>query len=153
MTLVSPEQRDELEAAIIDAGHEILGFWPGGQARPMQVKKKPDGSLVTDADYASNRIIVRALERIFPNDGIFSEEMPKRVININQKRVWLIDPLDGTKSFVEGNEGFSILVALCEAGAPVAGGEPTRKPDLPTAHARPRQPAPGHGASLSCPSR
>jgi fructose-1,6-bisphosphatase/inositol monophosphatase family enzyme len=121
MTFVSPAQRAELESAIIHAGHEILGFWPGGQARPMQVKRKVDGSLVTDADLASNRIIIKALERIFPEDAIFSEELPPSPSPIIKKRIWFIDPLDGTKSFVEGGEGFSILVALCKSGAPVSG--------------------------------
>ena len=119
MNLVSPAQRAELESAIIHAGHEILGFWPGGQARPMQVKRKDDGSLVTTADLASNTIIIEALARLFPEDAIFSEELVPSSNAIIQKRVWFIDPLDGTKSFVEGGQGFSILVALCESGAPV----------------------------------
>ncbi len=104
-----------LEAAIRAAGKVLLQYWPGGRRSEEQdlgVQKKDDGSVVTQADFSSNEIVVSALRRLYSADGILSEELPLDEELKQKSRIWIIDPLDGTQSFVDGNDDFSILVAL-----------------------------------------
>src|SRR5262245_59405259 len=109
--LTAAEQ--QLESAIRQAGAKLLEYWPGGtSASGLDVKKKADGSVVTSADFASNEIVVQALRASFPQDGILSEEFPPDDLLKSKSRIWIIDPLDGTQSFVDGNDDFSVLVAL-----------------------------------------
>src|SRR5690606_19636336 len=80
----------------------------------LTIHKKQDGSLVTDADYASNELICTRIRSLFPGDGILSEEEPRDPQLANRERVWIIDPLDGTQSFIDGNDDFGVLLALAE---------------------------------------
>ena len=103
-----------LEQAIREAGRTLLSYWHGGQASEssLGIQAKSDGSFVTKADYASNEILVHALRSEFAHDGILSEELPMDEALANASRIWIIDPLDGTKSFIDGKDDFSVLVAL-----------------------------------------
>ena len=98
-----------------------MKYWPGSSAHPDQgalgVKKKGDGTLVTKADLESNQFIVDGLTELFPEDGIYSEELGGKEDVASSRRVWIVDPLDGTKSFVQGNDDFSVLVGLQVSGA------------------------------------
>ena len=119
---VNQEQRAALEKVIREAGALLRSYWPGRESKDgLDIEKKQDGSLVTKADFASNEIIIAGLQRIFPEDGILSEEIPASPDLAEKKRVWVLDPLDGTKSFVDGEDDFSILVGLVEHGKPVFG--------------------------------
>ncbi len=112
----------DLEAAIRRAGAKLLEHWPGAETRgELDIQKKSDGSVVTSADFASNEILVAALKKNFPKDGILSEEIPAGDELKKKSRVWIIDPLDGTQSFVDGNDDFSILVALTVDGSSEGG--------------------------------
>jgi 3'-phosphoadenosine 5'-phosphosulfate (PAPS) 3'-phosphatase len=82
---------------------------------------KGDGSPVTDADLAADRIIRDALMRAFPADGILTEESGDDRVRLQTKRCWLVDPLDGTKQFIDRTGEFDILIALVVAGRPVLG--------------------------------
>ncbi|MFO0415988.1 MAG: inositol monophosphatase family protein [Pseudomonadota bacterium] len=110
----------ELESGVRQAGRKLLELWPAAasECSALGVRSKPDGSLVSRADMESNQILVELISRLFPDDAILSEESP--LIGASE-RVWIIDPLDGTKSFLNGLDDFSILVALCEDGAPRLG--------------------------------
>jgi myo-inositol-1(or 4)-monophosphatase len=122
--MVSSSQHAELIAAVRQAGELLLSLWPGsaGQRAQLQTESKADGTLVTQADLGSNRVLIDALTRLFPNDAILSEESPFSPEELRQaQRVWVIDPLDGTRSFVNGLDDFSVLVALCENSLPVYG--------------------------------
>jgi len=107
------DEEKTIEQAVKTAGETLLSYWKPaeGAADTLGVEKKPDGSLVTTADFASNDILVSALQAAFPNDGILSEELPMQDSLRQKKRIWIIDPLDGTQSFVNGRDDFSILVA------------------------------------------
>jgi myo-inositol-1(or 4)-monophosphatase len=114
MSPVTENQRDQIIACLKVAAKKILEYIPEPGAKPTaKVFEKPDGSKVTEADYASNEIIVAELERLFPDDGIISEENEIDPRVYTQKRKWFVDPLDGTSSFIDGNDDFSILVGLC----------------------------------------
>lgn len=104
------------------AGVEILKHYHGGTT----VWSKSDSSPVTEADEASERIILDALRRQSPEIPIVSEEAaaaspaeigPRRA----GRRFWLVDPLDGTKEFLTGNGEFTVNIALIEDDRPVLG--------------------------------
>ncbi len=73
---------------------------------------KNDRSPITKADLEVNKIALKGLKKIFPNDLIISEESFKNPIKNSKNRFWLIDPIDGTKEFISGNINFTINFAL-----------------------------------------
>jgi myo-inositol-1(or 4)-monophosphatase len=81
---------------------------------------------VTDADRASQRYIVAGLRRRFPDDGVIGEENETgEAITFDvpdpDRRVWVIDPIDGTNNFIAGLGAFAVCIALMERGMPVLG--------------------------------
>ncbi len=76
---------------------------------------------VTQADHAANDVIMRGLAEAFPNDGLLSEETTDTVRRLSCTRVWMIDPLDGTKGFIAGNGDFAVQIGLAVAGRSVLG--------------------------------
>jgi len=82
---------------------------------------KAEDSPVTQADLAANTAIVSELETHFPHDGILSEESVDSPEQRNRERLWIVDPLDGTKEFIEGVPQFAVSIALTVAGSPVVG--------------------------------
>ena len=108
---------DRIQAGL-DAAVEILrGFRAGG----VMAEAKPGGrGPVTEAD----RRVDEALARILPRDGEgwLSEESQDDRIRLSRRRVWAVDPLDGTKEFVEGIPEWCVSVGFVEDGRPVAGG-------------------------------
>lgn len=81
---------------------------------------------VTDADRASQRFIVAGLRRRFPEDGIIGEENETgQAITFDvpdpNRRIWVIDPIDGTNNFIAGMGAFAVCIALMERGMPVLG--------------------------------
>lgn len=82
--------------------------------------KSSRGDLVTDADYAVNEV----LHKVLPKDGEgwLSEETADDPARLDRRRVWVVDPLDGTQEFVEGIPEWCVSIGLVEDGRPVAGG-------------------------------
>jgi len=99
------------------AGHAILAV----DRSRMRVDGKTDGSPVTEADLASDRIIADGLARLAPDIPSLSEE---RVASGHAGRFetfFLVDPLDGTKEFVAGRDEFTVNLALVSNGTPLLG--------------------------------
>jgi 3'(2'), 5'-bisphosphate nucleotidase len=91
-------------------------------AEPFDVTHKDDQTPVTEADFASERVIVAMLTAAFPDIPIVSEEtVPEAGFAEPAARFWCVDPLDGTKEFVAKNGEFAVLIALVEDGRPVLG--------------------------------
>ncbi|MEZ5346172.1 MAG: 3'(2'),5'-bisphosphate nucleotidase CysQ [Pyrinomonadaceae bacterium] len=115
----------ELETAVRlarIAGDEIMTIFHKG----FEVEEKTEGAFysepVTIADKTSSRIIVEGLSASFPDDAILSEEEPDDVKRrLSKDRVWIIDPLDGTKGFTEKAGDFAVQISLTENGDPVLG--------------------------------
>ncbi len=84
-------------------------------------RAKADRSPVTDADLEANRAILDRLTGRFPDDGILSEETRDDRRRLDCQRVWIVDPLDGTRDFVQRTGDFAVLIGLAVAGAPVLG--------------------------------
>jgi len=84
------------------AGAAILEHYEG----PLKIKQKnsdDDAEPVTQADTIANDLIVGHLKREFPNDGILAEESVDTMRRLEKSRVWMVDPLDGTNGFIDGN--------------------------------------------------
>ncbi len=113
--MVSKLQQEELLSLVKKAGDRLLHHWPGAAnlEKALNITQKKDGSFVTNADFESNEILISGLKRLFPTDGIFSEELARDEALRMAHRAWIIDPLDGTQSFIDGNDDFSILLGLC----------------------------------------
>ncbi|HVJ81620.1 MAG TPA: 3'(2'),5'-bisphosphate nucleotidase CysQ [Planctomycetia bacterium] len=111
---------DELGAAldaVRAAGAEILRL--GGAYE--NVTDAP-ADIVTDADLAAQAIIFRILAERFPNDAVLGEEAYKEDPSIARAlRLWIVDPIDGTRGFAIGNGEYSVMVGLVAGGRPVVG--------------------------------
>src|SRR5207249_9332539 len=76
---------------------------------------------VTAADREANDLIVRRLAAEFPDDGILAEESVDTEERLTKARVWLIDPMDGTKNFVQRDGDFAVQIGLAVDGESVVG--------------------------------
>ena len=112
----------ELEASIRSAGKLAMEFWTGGSpTRPLNPQQKKDGSYVTDGDLSVNAHLVTTIQRLFPDDAIVSEELPRASDEGGRDYAWIIDPIDGTHSFMKGSPNFAILVSRLYRGNVVLG--------------------------------
>ncbi|HEY0303828.1 MAG TPA: 3'(2'),5'-bisphosphate nucleotidase CysQ, partial [Longimicrobiales bacterium] len=82
---------------------------------------KAANSPVTAADREANDRIVAGLKAAFPGEPILSEESADSHKRLDAKRVWIVDPLDGTKEFIAQNGEFSVMIGLAVDGTPVLG--------------------------------
>ena len=111
----------ELEVAIDlakTAGKSILALYE----QPLRVEQKShddDIEPVTQADRIANELIVNGLKAVFPSDGILAEESVDTERRLSKSRVWMVDPLDGTNGFIDGNGDFAVQIGLVEDGEPV----------------------------------
>ena len=119
-----PERYDrELRVAVElarEAGAAILDLYDGR----IEVEQKydfDDIEPVTLADRTANELIVSRVAREFPDDGILAEESEDTAHRLAKRRVWMIDPLDGTNGFINGNGDFAVQIGLAEDGEAVLG--------------------------------
>lgn len=106
----------ELELAtrlVREAGAAILDV----RRRGVQSSRKADTTLVTNADYAAEAIVTAGLRAHFPEDGLVTEESGAMDLP-RSGRTWVVDPLDGTRGFARGLDGFCVMVGLLEGGTP-----------------------------------
>lgn len=105
------------QAAALAAGAAIMEHFG---ADPVVRLKGPDQP-VTVADLAADRILRDRLTAARPDYGWLSEESAASPDRLSRRRVWVIDPIDGTNSFIEGRPEFVVSIGLVEQGAPVLG--------------------------------
>jgi 3'(2'), 5'-bisphosphate nucleotidase len=110
---------DPVVKLAIEAGQAILKVY----SSEFEVQSKDDDSPLTKADLASHHRIVAGLEALTPGMPIISEEsgLPDFAERSSWDRYWLIDPLDGTKEFVNRNGEFTVNIALIDNHKPVFG--------------------------------
>jgi len=103
------------------AGHEIMAVYTN--AGSIAVRNKEDDSPLTEADTRANDLICTALQQLTPGIPILSEETTLTPFAQRQhwQEYWIIDPLDGTKEFIDRNGEFTVNIALIRNGAPVLG--------------------------------
>lgn len=97
------------------AGRSTLSAFQTG----VSVEQKPDATPVTEADRRAERLLRHRIEERFPEDGIIGEEYG--TVRAEAERRWILDPIDGTRSFVHGVPLFGTLVAVEIRGEPVVG--------------------------------
>jgi 3'(2'), 5'-bisphosphate nucleotidase len=104
--------------AVHEAGTAVMRVY----GSDFCVRGKADASPVTDADEAAEALIVPVLQRLTPEVPVVAEEaVAAGHCPVVGDRFWLVDPLDGTKEFVQRNGEFTVNVALVEQGVPVLG--------------------------------
>jgi 3'(2'), 5'-bisphosphate nucleotidase len=95
------------------AGETALQFY----GKPLRVDHKAEfDEPVTQADRAVNELIVRSLQESFPEDGILAEESVDTERRLSRERVWMVDPVDGTKGFIAGTGDFAVQIGLAVEG-------------------------------------
>ena len=102
------------------AGEAILAKY----GKPLRIEQKnyeDDVEPVTQADRIANELIVNGLKSQFPGDGILAEESVDTERRLSKSRAWMVDPLDGTNGFIDGNGDFAVQIGLVEEGECVAG--------------------------------
>jgi 3'(2'), 5'-bisphosphate nucleotidase len=87
----------------------------------IEVEMKAGDEPVTIADRRASEIIVAGLAAAFPDDPVISEELPPPPGAQASARLWLVDPIDGTKDFIRGEDGWSVMIGLVRDGKPVLG--------------------------------
>lgn len=120
-TLVSTELLQAVTELAQRAGNAILQTYNAA----LVVKAKADHSPLTIADRASHDLIVSGLQWLTPDVPVLSEESAAHVHEYEHRhqwqRLWLVDPLDGTREFIERNGEFTVNIALIESHVPVMG--------------------------------
>lgn len=102
-----------------EAGAAIMAVY----ATAFTARSKDDRSPVTDADDAAETIILAGLRKLTPEIPVVAEELAARgeAPDVGEGAFWLVDPLDGTREFIERNGEFTVNIALVEQGRPVLG--------------------------------
>lgn len=117
--MIDQIQIEDIKKIAVAAGAEVMAVY----GTEFSVDVKEDKSPLTEADRRANTVIVEALERLYPEIPVISEET--KAVDYSERKdwdyFWLVDPLDGTKEFVKRNGEFTVNIALVKSGNPVAG--------------------------------
>lgn len=101
----------------VEVGNEILEYYKGN----YNIDYKDDNSPLTCADKKANEIIVNSLKLNFPDYDILSEESYDDLKRLNNEYCFIVDPLDGTKEFINHTDEFTVNIALSKNGKSVLG--------------------------------
>jgi len=102
--------------ALVEARKVLADFTPGAIEHKLKERNDP----VTEADLKVNEVLLRLLPQ--EGEGWLSEETADDARRLECRRVWVVDPLDGTREFVQGIPEWCVSIGLVEDGQPVAGG-------------------------------
>ena len=115
-----PSIRERARDVAIEAARSVGDPLRELHGRVEDVTYKTDkADIVTEADYRANRIITTVIENEFPNHSIFSEE--SAYVEGSAPYTWVIDPIDGTGNFTNGNPNYAVSIALLDEDTPVMG--------------------------------
>lgn len=104
--------------AVTQAADHALELWAGGATLVKRWEKEP-GQPVCDADIEVDTMLREALGQIAPDAGWLSEETADNAARLSAERVWVVDPIDGTRDYLGGRAGWAVSVALVEQGVPI----------------------------------
>lgn len=110
----------ELETALriaLEAAELVRGY----HGKQIDVDRKGGDEPVTEADRRASELIVGRLLEAFPADRVLSEEIPDDGSRLGHARVWMVDPIDGTRDFIRGDDGYAVMIGLCVEGRPRVG--------------------------------
>jgi myo-inositol-1(or 4)-monophosphatase len=104
-----------------EAGALAMRFFRSGLTTSARVWSKAGGSPVTEADVAVDTFLKIRLSRTLPDAAWLSEETADDKRRLGRSRVWIVDPIDGTRAFLSGNHDWSVAIALLVEGIPSLG--------------------------------
>lgn len=107
------------QAVLLDAIKEAGGVISQLQSSRLEIKNKANNDIVTEADLLADEILKRELLGAFPADGWLSEETVDDDRRLQCQRVWVVDPIDGTREYAAAIPEYALSVALVENGVPV----------------------------------
>jgi myo-inositol-1(or 4)-monophosphatase len=110
----------QILALLADALRQAADIARNVQSRGIEARRKKGGDPVTEADLEINRVLRDMLPA--EGEGWLSEETADHPDRLGCERVWIVDPLDGTREFVAGIPEWCVSIGLVEAGRPLAGG-------------------------------
>jgi myo-inositol-1(or 4)-monophosphatase len=109
------EDFELIRHAAREAGKLALSYW----GRSIQKQRKPDGSEVTEADHAVDALLMELLRAARPGYGWLSEESAEHHDRLHSRRVWIVDPIDGTRAFIQGGDDWVVALTLIDDHVPV----------------------------------
>jgi myo-inositol-1(or 4)-monophosphatase len=112
--------RDRLLQIVREAGRIAHSRWPGAGHALRSWDKTPN-NMVSEADLEVDRFLKRELLRLLPSAAWLSEETADDKTRTDSGLIWLVDPIDGTRDFVGGRNGWAVSVALVSAERPLIG--------------------------------
>jgi myo-inositol-1(or 4)-monophosphatase len=139
MTGEGGDDLDLIEQAAFVAGERAQAMRGAG----LSTTTKSDGTPVTDADMEVDRVLRATLLEARPDYGWLSEETADDPARLGRRRLFVVDPIDGTRAFVRGRPWWVISIAVVEDGRPIAAA--VRAPDLAETYLA----AEGGGTSLN----
>lgn len=110
------ETLDKVTEIADEAGQLLLSYW---RSRSLSVERKGPADLVTEADLASERLLIDRLTAAFPHIPVVAEETQRDAVS--GALHWYVDPLDGTTNFTHGHFVFAVSIGLAYRGEPVLG--------------------------------
>ncbi|MDT2019149.1 3'(2'),5'-bisphosphate nucleotidase CysQ [Methylocella sp. CPCC 101449] len=102
-----------------DAGAIAMTYFAAGSETSARVDYKNGGSPVSEADFAVDRLLRERLRALVPDAAWLSEETADNADRLNNSKLFIVDPIDGTRAFIRGDERWSISIALVENQRPV----------------------------------
>ena len=110
-------------SAVITAVEEAADLahrqWRDGKVPAAKVWEKSKGDPVSEIDLAVDALLKERLAAIMPDAAWLSEETVDDPVRLDSNRVWLVDPIDGTRDYIRGRSGWCVSVALVEYGVPI----------------------------------
>ncbi|WP_052341765.1 3'(2'),5'-bisphosphate nucleotidase CysQ [Salinarimonas rosea] len=110
-----------LEEAAREAGDIARGYFREGEKTTARVWNKAGGSPVTEADVSVDAFLKVRLSQLLPEAGWLSEETRDDPARLDSRLVWIVDPIDGTRAFLNGIADWSVAIALLVDGVPTLG--------------------------------
>lgn len=110
-----------VRATVEQAGRMAMSFFVPGARTSARVWSKAGGSPVTEADVSVDTFLKVRLSQVLPEAGWLSEETRDDLGRLGRDLIWIVDPIDGTRSFLNGRLDWSVAVALLDGDRPVLG--------------------------------
>jgi len=111
------QEIEALRSAVADAGALVMRYF----GKEPKTWEKPGEGPVSEADLAANDLLHERLCGAFPSHGWLSEESADDTARLTRERVWIVDPIDGTRGFIAGKPEFTVCAGLAVGGEVVAG--------------------------------
>ncbi len=107
---------DDIAAIAAEAGQYAFGLWRTDFKR----WEKSPGNPVCEVDLSVNTLLRERLTALAPDAGWLSEETADDAVRLNHRRCWVVDPIDGTRDYIRGRDGWAVSIALVDGEQPVA---------------------------------